>query len=45
MINAILCWLGRHDWYNDGSVLYHDGYHATERLVQRCEQCFRVRFL
>lgn len=45
MLQRILCWIGRHDWYNDGVIYYTDGYHASERLVQRCECCWRARFL
>ena len=41
------CVVGRHDWRNDGLIVYVTGYHGSERLVQRCERddCWRVRFL
>jgi hypothetical protein len=42
---ALLCLFGRHDWFNDGTIYYTEGHHGTERLVQRCERCWRVRFL
>jgi hypothetical protein len=47
MMHTFLCWLGRHVWVNDGVMKYEskaaDG--QSERLVQRCDHCFRVRFL
>lgn len=45
----MLCWFGAHDWYNDGVATYDivrfSTPRAKERLVQRCERCYAVRFL
>lgn len=43
----VRCAIGRHDWRNDGLVVYADGYTGTERVVQRCDRdgCWCVRFL